>query len=286
MTYQTEDKARAKRQRADQAVQLAMQSRWEEAIAANRALIASFPDEADAYNRLGKALSEIGKIKEAREAYQKALELDPGNNIARKNLERLSAAGAKAQPDKAQQVDASLFIEEMGKTGVTTLRGVNAKMLATLTAGDEVALVPTGTRLQVETMSGDLISDIEPKLSLRLAKLIAGGNRYAAAVASVSKENVRVIIKETFQDPSQARRLSFPAGKAGDGIRAYTRESMVRADMDDDDDGGDEEADWAEDAEQEAEEVEPARRACSRPPGSKTARKQISRSSPTGATKR
>lgn len=247
MTNQTQDKARARRQQlAKQAIDLAMQSRWEEAIAANKSIIASFPDEADAYNRLGKALTETGKIKEARAAYQRALDIEPSNGIARKNLDRLAQMKAKAEPDKAQQVDTSLFIEEMGKTGVTSLRPQNMKLLATLSAGDEVALKSVGNRLTVETMAGDYVSDVEPKLALRLTKLMDGGNKYAAAVAGVSTDAVRVIIKETFQHPSQVGKLSFPAGKAGDVIRPYIRESMVRTDVEDDEEAGDETEEWDE----------------------------------------
>jgi hypothetical protein len=254
MTYQTEDKTRMKRQRTEQAIQFAMQSRWDEAITANRAIIAAFPGEADAHNRLGKALSETGKIKEAREAYQRALELEPGNAIARKNLDRLASARAKAEPDKAQQVDTSLFIEEMGKTGVTTLQQINTKLLATLSAGDEVALRPDGSRLIVETMGGDYLSDIEPKLAVRLSRLIAGGNKYAAAVAGISENSVRVIIKETFQHPTQVGKLSFPAGKAGEVVRPYTKEHMVRADADEDEEVVDESDEWEDTDDSEPEE--------------------------------
>ena len=244
MTYQTEDKNRVRRVRTEQAIQFAMSSRWEDAIAANRAILSIFPDEADAFNRLGKALGETGKIKEAREAYTRALELNPNNMIARKNLDRLASARAKTEPDKAQQVDTSLFIEEMGKTGVTTLKPMNLKTLATLSAGDEVALKPVGTRLTIETMAGEYLSDVEPKLAMRLGKLIAGGNKYAAAVAGMNSDSIRVIIKETFQHPKQVGRLSFPAGKAGDVVRHYTKESLVRSDMDDDDDSVDDSEDW------------------------------------------
>ncbi len=224
---------------------------------ANRAIINVFPEDAEAWNRLGKALGETGKIKEAREAYQKSLTFDPANGIARKNLERLAAAKSKAEPDKAHQVDASLFIEEMGKTGVTTLHHVNIKMLATLSAGDEVAIKPAGSRLALETMAGEYISDIEPKLAMRLSKLIDGGNKYAAAIAGILDQSVRVIIKETFQHPTQVGRLSFPAGKAGDAIRPYTKESLVRGDFDDDEDVAEEPDEW-EDAEIEVDaEAEP-----------------------------
>lgn len=257
MTYQAEDKTRVKRVRTEQAIQFAMQSRWEDAINANRAIIAAFPNEPEAYNRLGKALSETGKIKEAREAYQKALELEPSNPIARKNLDRLASARAKTEPDKAQQVDTSLFIEEMGKTGVATLKPANMKALGTLTAGDEVALKGVGSRLTVETIAGEYLSDIEPKLALRLTKLMAGGNKYAAAVAGVSGDGVKVIIKETFQHPSQVGRLSFPAGKAGEVVRPYTKETMVRADLEEEEEYPEEAEEW-EEAEAEGEvEAEP-----------------------------
>jgi hypothetical protein len=257
MTYKAEDQTRIKRVRTDQAVQFAMHSRWDDAITANKAIIAVFPEEADAYNRLGKALSETGKIKEAREAYTKALELEPGNKIARKNLDRLASARAKTEPDKAQQVDTSLFIEEMGKSGVTTIKPPNLKMLATLSAGDEVALKGVGSRLTVETMAGEYLGDVEPKLALRLSKLINGGNKYAAAVAAITSDTVRVMIKETFQHPTQVGRLSFPAGKAGDMVRAYTKESLVRSDMEEDEEPLDETEEWEDVADETEHEAEP-----------------------------
>ncbi len=257
MTNKAVDKARIKRVRTDQAVAFAMQSRWNDAITANKAIIAVFPGEPDAFNRLGKALSETGKIKEAREAYNKALEIEPTNMIARKNLDRLASARAKTEPDKAQQVDTSLFIEEMGKSGVSTLKPTNIKMLSTLSAGDEVALKGIGSRLTVETMAGEYISDVEPKLALRLAKLINGGNKYAAAVVGMTSDTVRVIIKETFQDPSQVGRLSFPVGKAGDTVRAYTKESLVRSDMDDDDELLDDNEEWEDTPDEPERETEP-----------------------------
>jgi hypothetical protein len=112
--------------------------------------------------------------------------------------------------------------------------------------------------LTVETAGGEYVADVEPKLALRLSKLLAGGNKYAAAIASVSDDSLRVIIKETFQDPSQVGRLSFPAGKAGDVVRPYIKESMVRGDTDDDDDDStDDVEDWEDtDSDTEAEVTE------------------------------
>ena len=46
---------------------------WKAAETANLAVLDSFPDDVEAANRLGKALTELGKPKQAIEAYQRAL---------------------------------------------------------------------------------------------------------------------------------------------------------------------------------------------------------------------
>ena len=61
MTYQEERLARLKRQRSRQAIDLAMQGRWQEAVAANKYIIEDFPTDVDAYNRLGRACMELGE---------------------------------------------------------------------------------------------------------------------------------------------------------------------------------------------------------------------------------
>ena len=82
MSYQDEGQVRLKRLRAKQAIALAMESRWREAIAINKSIIAGFPNDVDAYNRLGRAYMELGEYSQAREAYGQALELDPYSAIA------------------------------------------------------------------------------------------------------------------------------------------------------------------------------------------------------------
>src|SRR5579859_5475385 len=89
--FQPEERARIQRQLTDQAIKLALESRWEEAVAVNRQLLGAFPRDLSTLNRLGKALSEIGQYSEARQMYTEALEIDSTNSIARKNLERLAS---------------------------------------------------------------------------------------------------------------------------------------------------------------------------------------------------
>ena len=90
MVYQEEEQVRLRRQRSKQAIALALQGQWREAVEVNKSLTESFPNDVDAYNRLGRAYMELGEYSQAREAYSRAIELDPYNTIARKNLHRLA----------------------------------------------------------------------------------------------------------------------------------------------------------------------------------------------------
>ena len=236
-----------KRQRTEEAIALAMQSRWEEAVAANREIIDLFPDDVDAHNRLGKALGELGRYAEARQAYRRALEIDPTNAIAKKNLSRLAhAPEAEAVPPppataKAGPANPELFIEETGKTGLARLQQLASRaLLARIAAGDVVELRVDGPRLVVETARKEYLGLVEPRVALRLIRLIQGGNRYAAAVASLHETEGRVLIKEVHQHPSQAGKPSFPS-KVSDGFRPYIKESLVKYEL-----GGEEEGEDGE----------------------------------------
>jgi hypothetical protein len=234
-----EDAARLKRQGSEQAIQLALESKWEEAAALNRTILATHPSDVEAWNRLGKSLLELGRLREARDAYGNSVQLDPVNTIAKRNLERLSTLVDSGDADDFQRpgvvakASQDLFIEEIGKTGVTVLRDVAKETVARLTAGDEVYLKPGEELISVEDATGEAIGALEPKLALRLLRMIDGGNKYAAGVKSLGGSDVELIIKEIYRDPSQTR-LSFPA-TGGEGVRAYTRESLVRMGDDDDD---------------------------------------------------
>lgn len=233
MNYQTGETTRLRRQRVEQAIQLALESRWKEAVAVNRSLISMFPSDVDAYNRLGKALMEMGDYEDARMAYEKALELEPLNSIARKNLERLEVRtkAAAAQGDGPRKIDPALFIAETGKTGIAHLRAVAAQALGRLTAGDTLELKPQDNTVAVVAPDGDYVGQLEPKLGLRLLRLMDGGNRYVVAVASLSEQ--RVIIREIYQHPSQQGRPSFPAVGGGETVRPYVKDRLVRRELED-----------------------------------------------------
>jgi tetratricopeptide (TPR) repeat protein len=232
VTYQEERLARLKRQRSKQAIDLAMQGRWREAIAANKAIIESFPNDVDAHNRLGKAYMELGEYSQARGAYRRAMELDPYNAIAKKNLQRLSYLGeaAVSSEGESHKVEPEQFIEEIGKAGVVNLYHLAPKEIrARMVAGDKVYLKASPPNLIVENSRGEYLGQVEPKHGLRLIKLMEGGNKYSAAVVSSTEEAMTVIIREVYQDPSQAGRLSFPSREVEE-LRPYVDERMFKLD--------------------------------------------------------
>lgn len=238
MALAEEGTARFRRLRSEQAINLAMQSRWEEAVTANQSILSVFPNDVDSYNRLGKAYTELGRYDVARDSYSKALSIEPSNTIARKNLTRLSGlkgserAGATAV---ATKVDPKLFIEEAGKTAVAILNHLGSReVLAKVTAGDQVSLELRDDNVHVFTLGGDYLGRLEPRLGTRLTKLMAGGNRYEAAITSVTDQQVKVIVRETYQSTANAGRVSFPS-RAETGFRPYIKESVLQYGLDEDD---------------------------------------------------
>lgn len=236
---QAKERARLRRQLTDQAIRLATQGDWEEAVSVNQQLIELAEKDVDAHNRLGKALMELGRYRAARDSYAEAARIDPNNSIARKNLTRLEPL-AETLPEVAEaardRVDPRIFIEETGKTGHTNLvRLAPAATLARLTAGDQVHLRVEDRRLEVTDARGEYLGEIGPPLSFKLIDLLAGGNEYSAAITSLGENQVNIIIKEMYQHPSQAGKISFPA-KTGETFRGYIKESVLDRERDFDED--------------------------------------------------
>jgi hypothetical protein len=87
-----------------------------------------------------------------------------------------------------------------------------------------------GPRLQA-TSNGLPIGVVEPRVAARLLKLIADGNKYAAGVTSLGDKDVRIIIRETYQDPNNYGKVSFPTAAKVSDLRPYTKGTLVREEM-------------------------------------------------------
>lgn len=244
---------RQRRQLGETAIAQATHGEWEAAVETNRQLLELGPD-IDGYNRLGKALAELGRHAEALEAYEQAIERDATNRIAQRNAERLRlllaadkpARNGKGRTDKAP---ATLFIEEMGKTGRARVINLAApRILAPLSPGDAVELEVVNDELQA-SVAGSVIGSVEPRIAARLRKLIAAGNRYEAAITTIHEagNDLTIIIREVFTHPSNFGKVSFPtASQAGGGVRPYMKGSALRYDDDDETEEPDEDSEEVE----------------------------------------
>jgi len=99
-----------------------------------------------------------------------------------------------------------------------------------MVAGDRVQLRIDGTDLIVENSRGTYLGRVQPEHGQRLARLMAGGNRYSAAIVSLTEGAVRVIVREVFRDPSQTGRLSFPS-KGMRVVRPDYSERAIRREL-------------------------------------------------------
>ena len=225
---------RVRRQLAEQAIAQAAAGQWADAAETNRKLL-EMGAEADAENRLAKALWELGELGSAREHYQAALALDPTNRIAERNIDRLRtllvAAGEKTVPAmEGSKAPVRIFVEETGKTGFAHLLDLpDAKKLAQVNPGDTVELTPQGNRL-IAISNGMRIGVVEPRVAARLLKLIADGNKYLAGVTSLGAQDVRIIIREVFQDTRNYGKVSFPTAAKSTDLRPYTKGTLLRED--------------------------------------------------------
>ena len=196
------------------AAELAMQGKWDEAVAVNREIVSDHPDNVDALNRLGKSLLETGLIKDAINTFRNALNLSPNNPIAIKNLHKLtekySTKTTKIQKIKPMSWPKSAN-EEYGKVAIVDLvNQTNKGALETVEDGEEIQLAIMDKIVKAISINGSRIGQVEPKLGARISKLIKAGNEYKAFIRKIDGNRVKLLIREIYQHPSQIRVVSFP----------------------------------------------------------------------------
>ncbi|MDA0799214.1 MAG: tetratricopeptide repeat protein [Chloroflexi bacterium] len=209
MVYREAEDVRDLKIQASEAVELAMGGRWEEAAAVNRKVIAASPGDLDAYNRLGKALLELGDPQGARAAFQHSLSLDPSNPIARKNIERLSNGAAASG---STSLSHRMFIGDTGKSTQVALLGCATDSARPyLAPGSSIELRVNKGNVVAYSAQGQYIGIVPPRVGHRLVALMEGGNRYGGGVVTSVADTVRVLLHESYQHPSQRSKTSFPA---------------------------------------------------------------------------
>jgi hypothetical protein len=107
-------------------------------------------------------------------------------------------------------------------------------------------MTPEGKRL-IATSNKVRIGVVEPRVAARLLKLMAEGNKYAAGVTALGDKDVRIIIREIYQDPRNYGKVSFPTAAKSTDLRPYTKGTLIREEALEEDLEDDEEDEEIED---------------------------------------
>ena len=229
-----EQKRARRRVYAQAAISLAMQARWEDALSKNQDILDIFPDDPEAHNRSGNAYVQLNRVSDAIEAYEKALSSQPTNAIAQRNLTRLKALAETGDAAaSSQKLPPSFFVEDVGKTGITTLVDVNPEAAVRAAAGEEITLRAVRNAIEASLSDKTKLGKIEPGLAERLIRLMKTGNKYQAGVTMAEPGRLRILVREIAQSPENEGRISFPPKTVA--VRAYTRDSLLRRSGDEDD---------------------------------------------------
>lgn len=182
----------------EQAIEMAMKCRWDEAIATNKQILSDEPDNIDALNRLSRAYFETNQGDKATKTSKMVLQIDPTNTIALKAIEKYKRI--KSNSIKTTSLTAYDFLEEPGKTKVVSLLNLaKPEITSCLDSGDEVELLSHSHRISVVTKEQTYIGRLPDDISARLKVFIKAGNGYKSFIKSSNKSEVKVFIKETLR---------------------------------------------------------------------------------------
>lgn len=251
------ERLRTKRRLADEAVRFASESRWADAETKNREILKGTDDDVEAWNRLGKALLELGRFRDAYDAYAATVERDKGNVIALKQTKRLAVLveqGVDQVLVETRKLDPKMLLEETGKTKVFGLPNrAPAATIALLQAGDELFLRVERSAIAVTDARGDVLGDLPARVASRIANLMRGGNRYVAGVVAITDREVKVLVREVYQDASKLGMVSFPSkAPAQPSANSHLRAGVERRDIDEEGFTLDDDSDDADDDAEEA----------------------------------
>lgn len=197
---------------ADQAIQHALNGKWEEAIKINQLLINQNKSDIDALNRLARAFAETGNFEKAKKTTENALKIDPGNSIALKCLHKYKknlTLGVRNNKNLTGVFES--FLEESGKTKLVELMNLgNKQILNSLSIGNHLRIVAYSHKVSIVTADGKYIGCLPDDLSARLKTLIKAGGTYQVLLKSVSEHSATVFIRETL---NKTKNLSFPPEK-------------------------------------------------------------------------
>lgn len=198
-----------------QAIDAALDSRWEDALKINKKIIKLEPQNIDALNRQAKAYLELGKPNLAKKYYAEVLKFDPYNPIALKNLKimksfKSNGNGQIPSCNGKERLSPSLFLQEPGKTKIVNLLKVaEPQKLSQASCGMKVQMAIKNRKITIVDLNENYLGVLPDDICHHLLRLSKGGNKYELFVKAIRVNSLSVIIKETFRSKRFKNQPSF-----------------------------------------------------------------------------
>jgi len=193
------------------AIQAALGQNWKDAIRINIELLKSDKKNINVLNRLGFAYLKSGQFKSAKTTFEKVTKLDTYNQIAVKNLKKLSSVTQKSLKKLPQiTISPMQFLEDPGKTKIVEcIHIAPSSVLSAMSPGEAVLLKTKNHTVEVRNMADAYIAALPDDLAFRLIKFCAAGNQYTAYIKSIGKNTVIVFIREIKRGEKYLTQPSF-----------------------------------------------------------------------------
>lgn len=199
---------------SESAIAAALDQNWKEATRINSLLITINPKDIDAHNRLGFAYLKTGQLTQAKKIFERALKIDPYNQISLKNSKKLESLKKKDLDSLPNQHISPLhFLEEPGKTKIVSLvNPAQDRVLIALCAGQEVYMKPKNHCVEIRTGKNTYLGTLPDDISFKLLKLLSGGNTYQTIVKGIAKNSLTILIREMTRGKKFTDQPSFSSG--------------------------------------------------------------------------
>ncbi|OGK18107.1 hypothetical protein A3D80_02150 [Candidatus Roizmanbacteria bacterium RIFCSPHIGHO2_02_FULL_40_13b] len=188
------------------------------AIKLNQDIIRETPGDSDAYLRLGFAYLQTGDFISSKQAYRQALKIEPMNQIARNNLDKIKIlekdtdnTSLLASEGPVHSVNPNLFLNVLGKTKEVTLVNIGqADVLAKLKIGELVEFKIKKRRVEVRDTNNEYIGALPDDISKRLIFFLEADSSFLVYIKAASKNYVDIFIKEEKKGAKVRGFATFP----------------------------------------------------------------------------
>ncbi len=194
-----------------EAINAALRQEWKEAIRINCQLLKNNKTDVNLLNRLGFAYMQNGQFTNAKKIFNKVIKLDRYNQIANRNLKKLSTLKVKnLKKNQLHRLSPLMFLEDPGKTKIAICINLAPNsILSSFCAGQEVCLKAKKYTVEIRDANNTYLGALPDDLSFKLIKFLKGGNCYQALIKGVGKNYLSVFLRETIRGKHFLQQPSF-----------------------------------------------------------------------------